>query len=115
MTFKHQLFQRLQPFARHYALFKWLSLAQAIGTVLLPLIMPDIETALWMLSLALLAFWLSNYALLRMAHHYQADRKGLLAWVNNLWENLLVISWAVLLVSIIYLVIKLVLYLSGQP
>lgn len=111
MTFKHRLFQHLQPVTQYYRIFKWLSLMQTVVTVVLPVVMPDIDTALWMLSLSLLAFWLSNYALLRMAHHHEPDRKGLLGWLNNLWENLLVISWAILFISIAYLSIKLLLLL----
>lgn len=111
MTFKHRLFQRLKPITTYYGYFKWLSILQTIVTVVLPIAMPDIDTAMWMLSLSLLAFWLSNYALLRMAHHYTPERKGLIGWINNLWENLLVIGWAILLISIVYLSLKLIVYL----
>lgn len=109
MQFKHTLFKRLTPITRHYNLFMILAIAQLIGTVALPLIWSDLDTAKWMLSLALFAFWLSNYALLRMAFHYDPERKGLFGWINGMWENLLVISWGLLLISVVFLIVKLAL------
>lgn len=111
MKLKHSLFQRLKSLSGHYRIFKYLAIVQIIITIALPVIWTDMDTGLWLLSLAVFAFWMSNYALLRMAHHYDPQRRGFLGWVNGLWENLLVITWAILFAAMIFLSVKLILFI----
>jgi hypothetical protein len=93
--------------ASSYRVFKWLAIVQLLVTVAMPLIWPELDTILWLVSFTLFAFWLANYALVRMAFLHNPDQKGLSGWINRMWENLLFLSWLGLLISIVILFIKL--------
>lgn len=107
MKQKDKLFQLIAPWASWYRSFKWLAIAQFILTLVLPIVFPELDTGVWLLSFACFAFWLSSYALVRLAHHHQPDKRGLTGWLINIWENILVLTWFVILLAILFLFFKL--------
>lgn len=110
MKLKQQVFRRIQPIAQNYRLFKWLAIIQFLISAVMPVVWPDLDTILWLVSFTLFAFWLANYALLRMAFLHNPDQKGLSGWINRMWENLLFLSWLGLLIAIVILFIKLAIF-----
>ena len=111
LTLRQKIFSHITPLARYYRVVKVLAVLQCLVTIGSILIWPTIDTALWLLLLALFGFLLSSYALLRLAHHHEPNRKGLLAWFIHLWENLIFISWLLVALAIVILVFKLVLFM----
>jgi hypothetical protein len=111
MEYKHRIFKSIEPWAKWYRVFKWLAIIQVVVTFSLPVVLPELDTGVWLLSFAFFALWLSSYALVRLAHHHNPDAKGLRGWVNGLWENILFITWVVVLLSIILLFFKLVAFM----
>lgn len=111
MKLKDRVFSTIQPYAKYYRVFKTLSVIQLLVTFAIPIIWEDIDTALWLLSFAFFAFWLSNYSLLRMAHWHDPNRTGLSGWLNSTWENLLFLSWIALAASIVFFILKTALFI----
>ncbi|MEJ2043979.1 MAG: hypothetical protein P8X74_09055 [Reinekea sp.] len=112
MKIKHAVFSRLVPWSRHYRAFKVLAILQLLVCIVLPVAAPDLDNAFWFLSLTLFGFWLSTYALIRLAHHYNPEAKGVSGWITHQWENILFIGWMVIAFAIAAFVVKLVLYLA---
>lgn len=110
MKLKQQVFTTIEPWASAYRLFKWLAVFQFLVCVVLPVAWLAMESVIWLASFTLFAFWLANYALLRMAHHHEPNRKGLSGWVARMWENLLFVAWLATFVAVIVLVVKLALF-----
>lgn len=108
--FKTRLFTMLQPISPWYRLFKVLATAQFMVTLLLPVFLKDLQTVSWLLSFALFAFFVSSYALLRMAAHFQGERTGIRGWLAKTWENLVLIVWVILLLLMAIGVIKLIIF-----
>ncbi len=114
MKSKDRLFEIMTPWAAWYRVFKVLAVIQLLVSILLPFVLPDLDTGLWLLSFALLAFWLSNYALLRLTLHHNPNRHGLVGWFLGLWENLLFIIWLGVLLAIVLLIIKTINLMIGS-
>lgn len=108
MRLKYQVFKTLEPVAKAYVFFKWLSWLQTLITVALPFVWPDIDTSYWLLSLALLGLWLSTYVVLKMAFAHEPPQKGVRGWFNRVAENTIFIVWAVVFIFAIALVFKVV-------
>lgn len=108
MRLKYQVFKTLEPVAKSYPVFKWLSWIQTVITVVMPIIWTDIDTAYWLLSLALLGLWLSTYVVLKMAHVHEPPKKGMRGWFNRLGENTIFVIWAILFIFAIALLFKVV-------
>jgi hypothetical protein len=113
MQHKHRLFKLIAPWAKWYRLFKWLSIIQLIATFALPVIWPDLDTGVWLLSFAFFAFWLSSYALVRMAHHHDPEASGFKGWLAAHWENALFVIWVGVIFAILLLFFKLVNFMWG--
>ena len=52
MKLKDQVFDAIRPYAKHYRVFKVLSVLQLLLTMAIPVVWPDIDTAMWLLSFA---------------------------------------------------------------
>lgn len=111
MKLKDQVFDAIRPYAKHYRVFKVLSVLQLLLTMAIPVVWPDIDTAMWLLSFAFFAFWLSNYSLLRLAHWHDPNQKGIRGWLTGSWENLLFLSWIALAASIVFFILKTALFI----
>ena len=110
-NFKQRVFTFIAPLARHYRVLKVLSGLLILMAFATPVIWPKLDTGIWLLLFALFGFSLSTYALLRLAHHHDPKRKGVIAWFVHLGENLIFVSWFLVLFAIVLLVIKLVLFM----
>lgn len=111
MQQKDRLFQLIAPWAKWYRWLKWLAIVQIIATFALPIFWPNLDTGIWLLSFAFFAFWLSSYALVRLAHHHNPEQKGISGWIVGSWENLLFIIWFAVLLAIALLFFKLVTFM----
>lgn len=107
---KARIFAALGRFTSWYRLFKVLATAQFLVTLMLPIFFKQLSTVTWLLSFALFAFFVASYALLRMAHHHDPNRKGLRGWFAHSWENLILAVWIILSVLMLVGVIKLGLF-----
>lgn len=110
MQYKHRVFKWIRPWSKVYRVLKVLSIIQLLITIALPLVWSEMETGIWWLSFVLFAFWLSNYALIRMAHYYEEDRKGVRGWIIGLWENLLFLVYLLVFFVLLLLCFKLFMF-----
>lgn len=113
MKFKNWLFKQLKPVARYHYVFIGLSAIQALLTILLPAYIPTLDPAYWLLSFAGCAFWLITYALLKQVYHADehANASGFFAWIRHGWQNLVFIIWLVTFAFLMFLFIKLLLFI----
>lgn len=114
MKLTHLVLSNLQPYARAAKLFLWLAAGLGLSTIALPVFWPQIDTAVWLLVLSLFAFTLINFALFSLAKHYRDTHTGVFGWVRNGWQNLVFLSWLLTLLALIYLVLKVVLFVSAE-
>lgn len=110
MQLKQKFFSKLAPWSKYYRVFKVLSVLQFLLCVAIPIAVPDLNTGYWMLSFTLFLFWLSTYALVRLAHHHQPDAKGFKGWFTHKWETFLFVSWLIVAVSIVFFSFKLLMF-----
>ncbi len=108
MKFKAKIFQRLKAISHLYFIPLILAVFQFLFTLLLPLILSDVDSGIWLLSLCALGFWLTNYTILKLAYDHSPYRTGFLGWLANAWENIIFIIWLVSGVLLVLLMIKVV-------
>ena len=110
MKLKQTLFKQLKPIAPYHSVFVGLSVIQALLTILLPILWPDLEPVYWLLSFAGCAFWLITYALLKQIHHNVEQATGFFARIRNAWQSLIFIIWLVTFSALMVLFIKLIIF-----
>jgi len=113
MKLKHTLFKAVMPISGWHKALKILSVIQAAIVVVLPIAMKDLDTGIWLLNLSLFGFWLSSYAVLRLAYHHPPDQTGIKAWFISIWETAIFICWGLVLIALVILIFKLIFFMRS--
>jgi hypothetical protein len=110
MQIKQRIFDALAPLAKWYAPFGYAGTGLFGCSILLPLVIPQLDALWWLLSLSLSAGFWATYALLKQIHDHRPRPKGLLGWLIGLWHTLIFWAWLLVVSLLLVLVTKLLMF-----
>ena len=114
MKTKKIVLKKLIPIAYFSKPLKILAVIQFVITLLTPVFIGQLDTGLWLISLALFGFWLASAAVLDLAKNYTEDRNGIQGWFKNSWENLIFVLWFAVVSALLLFAIKLLFFMQSS-
>ncbi|ATX75207.1 putative membrane protein [Reinekea forsetii] len=107
---KQRLFSALTPLAKWHAPFGYIGTGLFAGSILLPLVNPQLDAQWWLLCISLSAGFWATYALLKQIQDHRPKPAGLVGWFVGLWHTLIFWAWLLVASLLLVLVVKLLLF-----